>query len=405
MREILRMALRNLWRRKGRTALTLGMIFLGTTLTVFWAGIAEGSYDQILDASTSTMTGQVQVVRAGYIDKPSLFHTVEEPARARQALAGLPLVRAVTTRVETEGLLSADVRTTGAQVLGVEPDAEAQVTRLAHMVKRGAWLALPEGQDALPIVLGVGLARRLRVGVGDEVSFVGQAADGSMAAELFVVSGLLESGLSELDGGLAVTRLQDAQAMLALEGRVHRILGAVDLGDVAEVVAHGVVGEGNVLLGWQGLIPGLEESIASDRAGYQVFLFIVLIVVVLGVTNTMLMSVLERTREIGVMLALGTTPGRIVGLTLGEGFWIALLGTGAGAAVGTLLNWVFSLEGIPLGTEGLEWGGANLDRMYPTNDALSSVLYPLLILVMAVLAAVLPALRAARLSPVEALRR
>lgn len=405
MREVMSMALRNLARRKGRTALTLGMMLLGTLLTVFSAGVAEGSYVQILEASTGSMTGQVQLARDGYVDKPSLFHTVQGAADAEARLRALPDVRATTRRVEAAGLVSADLRTTGAMVLGVDPADEPRVTTLDRMVTEGAWLDKSEAGTA-PIILGVGLARRLRVGVGDEVSFYGQAADGGSAQALFTVAGLLRTGTDDADGGLALVRLADAQEMLALEGRVHRILGAVPLKRVDAVrTSGGVAGEGNTLHGWQDLIPGLEGSIEADRAGYQVFMGIVLIVVLLGVTNTMMMAVLERTREYGMMMALGTTPGRIMALTLAEGFWVSALGTVSGALLGAGLNWWTGRVGIPMGVEGFEFGGVALDRMFPSNDALSTFLYPALILLCGALAALIPAARAARLSPVEALRR
>lgn len=405
MRELMSMALRNLTRRKGRTALTLGMMLLGTALTVFSAGMAEGSYIQILEASTATLTGQVEIVREGYVDKPSLFHTVHDAAEARRRLEAVPGVRAVAGHVETAGLLSADIRTTGVQLIGVDPIEEQRVTTLHRAVGEGHWLdTAPEG--ALTIVIGVGVASRLHIGLGDEVSFVGQGGDGGPAAELFTVVGLMESGVDELDGALCLVRLADAQEMLALQGRVHRLVAAVPLDGVRDVVATaGVAGEGNALLGWKDLIPGLEGSIAADRAGYQIFLGIVLLVVLLGVTNTMMMAVLERTREYGIMMALGTTPRRILALTLAEGFWIATIGTVAGAALGGAINWYTGRVGIPVGLEGFEFGGAVLDRMYPANGLVSSILYPALILACGVLAGLMPAVRASRLSPADALRR
>ena len=405
MREILAMALRNLTRRKGRTALTLAMMLLGTLLTVFSAGMAEGSYSQILEASTGSMTGQVQIAREGYVDKPSLFHTVQDAAAAEARLAATPDVRATTRRVEAAGLVSADLRTTGAMVVGVDPVDEPRVTTLNKAVAQGAWLdeAPP---DVQPIILGVALAQRLKVELGGEVSFYGQAADGGSAQGLFTVVGLLKTGTDEADGGLALVRLSDAQEMLALDGRVHRILGSVPLRRVDRVVGTaGVAGGGNVLHGWQTLIPGLEGSIAADRAGYQIFLTIVLLVVLLGVTNTMMMAVLERTREYGVMIALGTTPGRLLALTLAEGFWVSAIGTVAGALLGAGLNWWTGRIGIPVGMEGFEFGGVAFDRMFPANDVVSSLVYPALILACGVLAALIPAVRASRLSPVEALRR
>ncbi|MBW1713508.1 MAG: ABC transporter permease, partial [Deltaproteobacteria bacterium] len=298
--------LRNLKRRRLRTILTGLMIFGGTTLLVFSIGLAEGTYAKMTDLATRTFTGHFQVMAQGYHQKPSLFKTVVEPEKVRQALAQRPQVKAVSARVETAGLLSAGTRTTGVQLIGVDPQTEPQVTTLAGSVKQGSWFGPgSKDQDRWPIIIGAGVAKRLKIKLGAEVSFVGQAADGSIAAELFRVAGIVESGAEELDSGLALVRLRDAQELLVLGQRVHRLVGLVgDLDQLPALKAGLTLAQGDVVLDWAQILPELKQSISADRAGQYVFLFIVLGVVLLGVTNTMTMAVLERSREFGVMLAI-----------------------------------------------------------------------------------------------------
>ena len=400
---LIKLGLRNLWRRRRRSVLTWLMILLGTTLIVYGVGLAEGSYGDMIRLATQSFTGQFQVQAEGFDDKPSLFKTVKDPEAVERALLAREGVLAVTRRVECAGLLAAGAKTSSAYVLGVDPAREGAVTTLPKTLVQGRWLSDDDAAGGLPLLLGRGLARRLGVAPGDTLSFVGQAADGSLAAELFILTGILASGAAEMDAGLALMRLEDAQSLLALEGRAHRIVGAVDDWSKLDAILAGVdPGEGNALLSWRKLLPELDRTIDSDRQGTRIFLVIILLMVTLGVTNTMMMAVFERTREFGVMAALGTTPGKLLATVLWEAFWLSASGVLAGVGAGALLNrWV----PLPVGSEGIDFGGVLIEVMRGRNCLLGNLYYPALIFAAGLLAGVIPALRAARLSPAAALRK
>ena len=400
------MGLRNLSRRRFRTLLTVLMIFGGTVAMVFSVGLSEGVYGNMTDLATRTYTGHFQVTAQGYKDKPSLFKTVKEPEKALSALEGSPLVAGLTGRVEAGGLLSHGSRTVGLQVVGMDPEKEPKVTTLARSLKQGRWLeAGPHPGDHWPMIVGSGVARRLRIGLGDELSFVTQAADGSLAAELFTLTGIIETGEDQLDASLAIVRLADAQELLVLGGRVHRLAGLVrDIDRLAELKAAYSPPPGDQLLTWAQILPQLQQSIEMDRAGLYITLAIILGVVLLGVGNTMMMAVMERTREFGVMLALGSTPGRLLLTMVGEAGWLTLLGVGAGTACGALLNYLTLYHPIPMGSEPQSYGGVMITEMVARNGLLGNLYVPALILLCGMAAGLLPALRAARLNPARALR-
>jgi putative ABC transport system permease protein len=415
--------LRNLRRRRLRTTLTALMIILSTTLVVFSKGLNEGTYSGMIELATASWSGHVQIQADGYNDNPSLFKTVKDSGAVMKAMSERADVASVTPRVDSAGLLAAGNRTTAALLAGVDPTLEAETTTLSRAVKEGTWLPPPdpsarsETEDdedvfdenaelpTLPIVLGKGLAQRLKVSIGDEISFMGQAADGSIAAELFTVTGLLDSGLDELDANIAFIRISDAQTLFELGDRVHRIVVLLKDLDTLEESAASMRGTTNdVVLTWKQMLPELASSIEADRAGGHIFLIVIILVVLLGVANSMMMSVFERTREFGVMMAIGTSPRRIVGMTVWESFWL----TGLSVALGTLLGilTIQSLKdtGIPLGSEPIEFGGVMISHIKPINVFTASVIYPVVIFVSGMIAGVLPALRAARLEPVKAIR-
>jgi putative ABC transport system permease protein len=405
MRTTLMIGLRNLRRRPVRTILTGSTIFVGSLAIVLSVGLVEGTYRDMIRIGTRSFSGHFQVVAGDYQKKPSLFKTIDDAGAVEAAFKGSGFVEAVTTRVETFGLLSAGNRSAGVLLMGVDPARERKVTTLARAVEKGRWL--DEGNGARrPVVLGSSLCRRLVVGVGDEVSFVSQAADGSIAAELYEVVGVVETGVEDLDRSLALIGLRDAQELLVLGNRVHRLVGVTSDVQLVNWLRYTVrLPAGLTFLDWEQVMPVLAQSIQADRSGVWFGLIVVMVVVVLGVFNTMTMSVLERTRELGVLSALGTTPRRIVGLIVGEAAWVSLVGVVSGVLLGVAGNAVLARWGISLGGETFDFAGVVIKNMYPTQTLMGNVLFPLAIFMSGVVAGLLPALRAARLKPASALRR
>lgn len=400
----LRLGLRSLGRRKGRTALTVGMLVVSTWMVVFGAGLNEGSYADMIRMATGTFTGQAQIQAPGYEASPSLFETIADPAPTLARLRATPGVVGAAPRIETGALLSKGNRTSGALVVGVDAAAEAQTSTVAGMVRKGTLLGPTRGAEALPMVVGSGLARRLRAEIGDEITLLGQAADGSMAAELYELVGILESGQSELDGNLALLRVQDAATLLELGTRVHRIAVRLETASQADAFVAGFAPEpGTVVLHWRTLLPSLEPSIQTDRAGTVVFLVVLLVVAALGIANAMLMTVMERRREIGVLLALGTTPGRILATIVWESTVQSLLGVLLGVALGLVCIWWFHDTGIRFTENPIEFGGATFDVVRPIVTWRTWG-YPLIILAVGSVSGLWPAWRAARLTPLEAMR-
>jgi ABC-type lipoprotein release transport system permease subunit len=270
----LRLALRGLGRRRGRTALTVGMLAASTWMLVFASGLNEGSYAEMIRMATSTFVGQAQLQHPDYEATPSLYETVADGAAAAAALRQHPAVAGAAPRIEAGALLSKGNRTAGALLVGVDPAAERATSTLAGMVARGTLLDPPAGAPApaaadgpvrLPVALGEGLARRLRAELGDELVLLTQAADGSMAAELLVLVGVLASGVAELDGTIALLRLQDAATLLELGGRVHRVAVRLhDVGAAQRFTAGFAAPAGTRLLHWRELLPSLEACSSSS---------------------------------------------------------------------------------------------------------------------------------------------
>ncbi|MCS6925453.1 MAG: FtsX-like permease family protein, partial [Candidatus Binatia bacterium] len=258
------------------------------------------------------------------------------------------------------------------------------------------------------------LAALLRVGIGSEVVVVTQAADGSIGNDLYRVRGIFRSGSEMLDRTLVLMPLRTLQDLLHLEAhRVHEL--AVRLTDAAEAtaVAPAVQQRLRPLLAvqarpWPALAPELAEYVRLNQSSTRILFFIVFVVAVIGVMNTMLMAVFERTRELGVLMALGMRPASVVSLVLAEAGVLAILSLLLGGGLSIPFLWYLAAHGLDLRRvlDSLSIVGVVLDPIwYGRHDLATYLQAGLGLALTAIAAALYPALRAARLHPVEAMRK
>lgn len=404
----LQLAWRNLWRNPRRTWLTASAIAFITLLMVFLITLQLGSYDLMVDSSLRIFTAHMQVQREGYVDKPQIRKTIPDARALAQRLRADPALAHVGVAVRAQGfaLAASDTRSYGVQVVGTEPVEEAGVSTLPHLIKAGRYLS---GLDAQEVVLGTALARNLNIKVGDELTLLGSGMDGSVAATALPVVGLFESGMAELDRKFAEIPLGTFQQVFGLGQDAHTIaLLAPDLKQLPQLqraVTQLLPPQSAlVVLDWERLIPGLKQLIQADwTIGWFSYMALI-IVVTFSILNTFIMTVLERTREFGVMLALGATPLRI-GLTVFvETTLLTLIGLTIGIVLGSAVAMYFSFYGFTYpGLEELmgQYGLPGL--IYPKLSATSILLGPGVILACVLLVAVFPALRIRRLEAVQAM--
>ncbi|MBI3507739.1 MAG: ABC transporter permease, partial [Proteobacteria bacterium] len=317
-----------------------------------------------------------------------------------------PGVVAVAPRIEGEALASGPEKTRGVLVVGVDPARENGITTLARAVKTGSYLDAAEPNG---ILLGDRVAEILRVAVGEEVTLVTQAADGSIGAGRYRVRGIYDSGIDMIDSAYVFLTLPAAQSLYALEGRVTTLAVRLDeLGAVPGTSAalSGKLGATFEVLGWQKLLPRLADNVAFHELFTYIILFVVFVVVTLGIANTILMGVMERIREFGVMMALGTAPGQIARVVLYEAALLGLAGIAAGNAIGLGIVEYFSRRGIDLGqyAQAVQMMPGLTGIVYPRARADHLLFLSALLLATTVAASLYPAWKAAGFTPVEAIR-
>jgi ABC-type lipoprotein release transport system permease subunit len=401
---MLRLAFRNIFRQKRRSLLTFLTMVFGFVLSSVVIGITIGTFNQVVDSYARTNLGHVQIHDKDYLDRPALYRTVDDVPQVGRVLADLPEVEAWAPRCYAAGLASLADRTSGAQVVGIDPRRENAASRFNKKIKEGRAFRPDSSRE---VILGVGLAKYLKAKLGDEVVIVSQAADGSIANDAYRLVGLLESGNVESDRVAFYLPLWTAQELFALDGKAHEIVVVARRLNQAEALAGRIAQElRNPALSvepWKEFGRAFYQAMMRDRRGHQIMTYIILMIVALGVLNTILMSVLERRREYGLLKAVGTKPRHLFTLILLEADFLALLAIAGGILLSLALNGYLSVRGIPFGG-GLTFAGMDLSTVYSSISYEIFLIPALTILFFTSLVALFPAMKASRLDPARTMR-
>ncbi len=401
-----KIAWRNILRNKKRSLITISAVGVGLGALIFIWSFAEGAHNQMINNYTSYVIGPVQVQAKGFQKNPKLETFVKDSPAVLNIIRQNPDVAAVSPRIQAEGLMGSSDSSMGTLVIGVQPQLERQVSKLDQRVARGQFL--DEGDDN-SVIIGKDMADNLGVDLQDKIVFMSQALDGSIASGAYYVKGIIQSGVTEIDKGLAIITYSAAEELFVMDGKPSQIVvqlhSASKSDAVAEQLRQALNNPDLEVLPWKDVSPVLQQWLDYDNTFIWIILIIVMIVVAIGIMNTVLMGVLERTREFGILIALGTRGRQIIQMVTYESVFLGLIGTAAGLIIGLGSSHFFSRTGIDLSvfTEAL-------NSMY-----MESVIHPDInfkyvwissgvVLLISIFVSVYPAWTASKLKPVDAIR-
>jgi ABC-type lipoprotein release transport system permease subunit len=410
------LAWRNLWRNPRRTLIAMAAIGFGYAMLLFVACLMAGLRQQMIETGTSLVLSDIQVHAPSYYPNRSIYQTLggrqgTDVGALLADIAADPRIYAASPRVYGYGLVSATHQSAGAEILGVVPSQEQKVTVLQTRMVKGSYLTegMPKG-----IVMGNKFATTIGVGVGSEIILLTQAADGSMGNDLYTVVGLFHTGIDAIDRGLVLMSLASLQELLRLPPvRIHEV--GIKLHAITEATATAAALGGQLsknlpvrVRAWPELVPELADYVQFNRGVTFILFFIFFLLAVIGIVNTMLMAVIERTRELGMLMAVGMRPVQVVGLILAEAAGLATASLVLGAVVGAPLLWYLQVHGLNLGGAGDDVSLAGVvvgQHWYGQQDFSTYSQAALGLAITALVSALYPALRAARFRPTEALRK
>jgi putative ABC transport system permease protein len=368
MGRLLRIAWRNVWRNKRHTLIALIAISLGLVFLAFMDGAIAGFQQTIFGNAVKLQGVNIQVHAPSYKEKAKRMPLLPltDPERVVQAALAQSKVVAASERINTGGFLSSREATMPVVITGIEPEKEAPVNLVAKHVTQGRYLAA--GDEDL-ILIGRAMANRLKVGVGDRNMLVGRATHEQMRRRTMTVAGIYDLGLPEVEKSLIYVSLPEAQSLFDLRDQATEVdIALVSIGQEKDVaVALQAVLPGYEVSTWQELNPEMKQSLDVDKQLMNIFGLIVLLIAGVGILNLMLMAVFERTREIGLLAALGMKRREIMSLFLLEGILIGLLSAIAAFFLGGLVVSLVGQYGIDFSASaGMGEMMALLgDRLYP----------------------------------------
>ena len=407
----MKMALRNIWRSPVRTILTMSAIAFAALILVFMLSFQLGSYEAMVNSSVKIHTGHFQIQAKGYNEKQNIRYSLSSPEYIAASLDKIQGIQSYTFRSNGFSLVSSKNRTRGVLVTGIDPAGEAAVSTIETLVKKGEYL---DPQDRDKALVGKLLAKHLKVSIGDELTILGQGKDGSIAAGIVTIKGIFSSGIDEFDRSSIQIPLSYFNDIFYMQGSVHEIVCIADslynVNKIVKILEQDLSKYQNkgereiVILDWKELVPGLVQGIKLDLVSGSIFYFILILVVAFSILNTFLMAIFERTKEFGVMLALGVKPSRLLKLVLMESSFLTLTGVIIGGVAGCIVTLWFQNNGINLegASEVLkEYGMSGI--VYPKLSIVSASIGPVAVLLITLCAALYPALKVKRLTPVDAI--
>ncbi|MCU0454105.1 MAG: FtsX-like permease family protein [Bacteroidetes bacterium] len=401
---LLRLAWRNIWRNRRRSLIILTSVVVGLIAIVFIEAVVRGFMRQSLDNQLGTHTAHIQVHRMGYHDNPAIDRFIARPEVVDAALAADARIAASSRRVLATGLLSSARNSSGIMLVGIEPEREARVTIIQRSIVAGRNLGL----EPREILISERMSRTLDVGLGDKVVAMSSTREGKVGSELFRVVGLFRTSIMEFDRVHAYIPHATAQSLIgagAEAAEFAMVLHATtDLNAVRDSLRV-VLGPEYEVQSYEDLIPTMAAMVELTERSMIIYYVILGLAMIFGIINTMMMSVYERIRELGVLKAVGMQDRMLFWMVLLEAAMLGTVGTSVGLVLGNALNAWIAVSGLNFSwfSEGLSsWGTGAI--IYPVLDPLGSVRGGLLIVAMCVLAALQPALKAVRLHPMDAIR-
>ncbi|MBN1384813.1 MAG: ABC transporter permease [Elusimicrobia bacterium] len=401
----LKLAWRNVFRNKRRTFIAGTAIGVGLASLIFTDALIIGMKDNMVKSATASFLGEGQIHKKGFRDTMETEDTINNLDTVVAGLKKESIVERFSVRTLAFGMITSPANVESVSVVGIDPEKEKYLSLVDDSIIQGSYFS---GKRITDIVIGSKLAEFLEAGLGDRVVItVPQAKTGELSQDLFRISGIFKSGISELDKGIVLIDINKSRKMLSLKGRAHEI--ALKFTDIkygseeknpfwAKYSRHG-----NEALGWTVILKDLSSALELTDFSVAITAAVLFGIVVFIIINTLFMSIYERMFEFGVIKAVGTRSLRVAVMIVYESCALALVSIVCGSALGYLATYIVSVTGINY--SGIEFAGVTfLEKIYPVLTVKQFILYPVWVFLFTAVAGIYPGIYAARMSVVKAIR-
>jgi ABC-type lipoprotein release transport system permease subunit len=402
----LKLAWRNMWRHRRRTLIVVLAMGMTLALMMWYDAFVAGFENAIYGNAVKVLGGNIQVHAPGYNaaeDQTPLLPIANEQSILDAARAN-PLVAEASRRIQTGGMATSREGAFPITIVGIEPELEKTVNLVGQKVSAGRLITASD-QDV--VFIGQGLANVMGVSVGDRLALAGLGTHNQMRSRTMTVAGIYDVGMPELEKRTVYISLAEAQSLYNLDGQSTEIVVNLHLlgGEAGVMRDIRAAAPGVDVQSWQTSFPEMQAALATKGGAMNIFSIIIMFIVGIGILNLLTMAVFERTREIGLLGALGMKPRQISLLFLLEGAMMGVVGVVFGILLGLAINYTLSQVGFDFSQFATltEYTALISSRVYPTLGLEKLFMRSMVVLVIAVLAAYFPAQEAARHEPAIAL--
>ncbi len=349
---ILKLAWRNIWRNRRRSILTILAVFFATLLSVATRSMQYGTYDHNIKTAIEMFPGYIQLQKQGFQINPSLHKSFVPDSAIITALNSINEIKSWSPRIYSAGLVSYRDNSLGALIFAFNPELEYRTTTIASRLQKGSFISSGKPNE---IVVGEKMLQNLKANIGDTIVILTNGYDGAMNSIKLRISGIVKMGSDEFDAMAVFMNLATANELLAMNNRVNVI--AISLNSIKEIpkVSSALKSKINdtslAILTWDEVLVDLKQSIEFDNSGNVIFLILLFIIVAFGILNTVLMSITERFKEFGIILALGTKQSVLLKTVFLENLFLTLIGIFVGSIIGWIINLIFANNPIYFSSE------------------------------------------------------
>ncbi|MGB0806359.1 MAG: ABC transporter permease [Salibacteraceae bacterium] len=402
---LLKIAWRNVWRNKSRSLIVVFSIAVGVWALVAGTGFMNGFMVSYISDAINHNTSNIQVHHPEFGTDKDIAFFIPNAQEKTEKLRQTKGVVSATQRVLVNGMIASAKKAAGVEIRGVDVAHEREVTKIDSLLIEGTYF---EGIKRNPVIIGQKLAEELNVRIRSKIVLTFSDQDGEMVSAAFRVVGIIKTSAINLNEMTAFVRDTDIQPLLGIGNNYHEIaaLTQVQVEEQSVIAAYKKSYTDDLIQDWREISPDL--AYVSDMFGNMLYILmgIILTALVFGIINTMLMAVLERIKELGMLMAVGMHKTKVFFMIVVETIFLGLVGTPIGLALGFLNVNYYSERGVDLAeySEGLEAFGYSSD-LYPYLDPSIYVIVSIGVFVTTIVGAAYPAYKAISLKPVEALQK
>lgn len=403
---LLKMAWKNLWRNYTRTLISMSAIFFAVILSVLTSSLKDGVFDNLVKNVVSFYTGYIQVHKNGYWKEQNLDNSFAASVKTEQSILRDKNVSSITARLESFALVSSGELTKGCLVVGVDPEKEDKITLLKSKLTRGSYIKSSDHA----VLIAEGLARRLKVTVKDTVVLIGQGYHGATAAGKYLVKGIVSFGSPELNDKALFMPLFAAQDLYGANGMVSSYI--LSLKDPKQLQASGsflsaALKPGYEVMTWEEIMPEIKQHIATDSNNMRYIQGILYLLIGFGIFGTLLMMMVERKYEMGMLVAIGMKKSRLIMLLVAESILTVVIGCFFGIMASVPIVYYLNKYPIKMGGETAEvYQKFGFEAIFPTStDSENFINQGITVLIIGLLLSLYPVYKIIRLDPVSAMKR